>query len=161
MKPPTKSLYSFLQEVRTSPDLGTDMPVVLQRQAELHRHYGWEVYWAGETLAVTGVAGAFDTAAPTNKGGKPFDPHLRTTEVVTGLLVEASDGAVGRVADFLFDVAAWAVRSIVVTTPDRRRMLIDPGRVTAIDIMAGTMHVNGSRADGVLEPEKVGAMVEG
>jgi hypothetical protein len=39
-----------MHDVKTSPDIDTDKPVARQHELDLHKHYGWEVYWAGEAI---------------------------------------------------------------------------------------------------------------
>ena len=131
-------------EVRASPDITSDMPVALQQQAELHKHYGWEFYWGAEALAGTDYVPV--GAVPQNRGGKPFDPHLRTTRVVTGLEVEVNDGVLGKVADFLFD-DDWTIRSLAVQTETMGRLLVEPQSVKRIDIEREQLLLDVSRSD--------------
>jgi len=128
-----------VEMVKTSPDIDTDKPVARQHETELHRHYGWEVYWAGEAIMGSPdiVESAFRTTErDANKGGRPFDPHLRTTRIVTGCRVHALDGDVGRIADFIVDDESWIIRHLVVDTgrgPSEKKVLVPPGWVKRIE----------------------------
>jgi hypothetical protein len=54
---------------------------------------------------------------------------LRSLKDLAGYTVNASDGAVGNVVDFLLDDERWTVRYLVVETGaffDQRRVLISP-----------------------------------
>jgi len=63
------------------------------------------------------------------KRRKRGDPHLRSAQEVTGYKIEAADGEIGRVEDFLIDDETWAIRYLIIDT--RRwlpgtRVLISP-----------------------------------
>ncbi len=122
------------EQVRNSPSIDTDKPVSRQHETELHGYYGWPVYWGG------GAAfGAFeasplmvmetvkeDEVSPEEPGS---DTHLRSTSQVTGNHIEATDGDIGRVEDFMVDDETWAIRYLLVDTrnwlPDRK-VLVSP-----------------------------------
>ena len=44
------------------------------------------------------------------------DSHLRSCKAVTGYHIEATDGEIGHVEDFLVDDETWAIRYLVVDT---------------------------------------------
>lgn len=89
------------QQVKDSPPVDTDLPVSRQKQVELARHYGWADQWPG----------AFEEGAATQG-----DPHLRSCKEVAGYYLEASDGRIGHVEDFVVDDGAWNIRYLVVDT---------------------------------------------
>lgn len=62
------------EQIRTSPDIDTDKPVARQHEVELHRHYGWEVYWGAEALLgdPTAPASVRGNQVDENKGGSPL-----------------------------------------------------------------------------------------
>ena len=47
---------------------------------------------------------------------KKWDPHLRSTNAVSGYHVQASDGEIGNVEDFIIDEEAWAIRYLIINT---------------------------------------------
>ena len=57
-------------------------------------------------------SGASSTIHPAKQHG--VDSHLRSARVVKGYKVEASDGAIGEIADFLIDGRTWVIREIEV-----------------------------------------------
>ena len=128
-----------MEQVRTSPKIKTDMPVALQHQAELHAHYGWDMYWGAEALTGDSNVDTFLPQAPVNLGGKPFDPHLRTTRIVTGHRVIGRDGPIGRVEDFLIDGSNWTIRHLVVRTDDGRLTDILPSAIRRISFEAAAV----------------------
>ena len=47
---------------------------------------------------------------------KDDDPHLRSTKDVTGRTIQAQDGEIGHVSDFVVDDEDWAIRYLIVDT---------------------------------------------
>lgn len=129
-------------EVMGSPRVDSDKPVALQRRAQERAQHNWPLYLAGEAIASVPEALAVPAVEPVNRNGKPFDPHLRTTRVVTGLDVRAQDGAAGRVADFILDEDAQAIRYLVLDVGGGRRVLLLPHLVTGIRIEESVITVD-------------------
>ena len=58
------------------------------------------------------------------KGGKDigsaekshWDPHLRSTQDVAGYHIQARDGEIGHIKDFIIDDRTWAIRYLIVET---------------------------------------------
>jgi hypothetical protein len=62
-------------------------------------------------------------------GKESPDSHLRSTDEVTGYHIEASDGEIGHVADFLVDDETWAIRYLEVDTRNwwpGKKVLVSP-----------------------------------
>jgi hypothetical protein len=49
-------------------------------------------------------------------GEKAWDPHLRSTHQVTDYHIQAKDGEIGHVEDFIIDDETWAIRYLIVDT---------------------------------------------
>src|SRR5690606_38669952 len=99
--------------------------------------YGWPYYW-GDAAAGTGfvapvappmapvAAGANSPAHedsrtsegnPTDASQRPRgDPHLRSAHAIRGHSIEAEDGPIGHVEDFMIDDVAWTFRYLLVDT---------------------------------------------
>lgn len=156
------------QQVEQAPDIDTDKPVSRQQEASYYDHYGYPYYWGGTGLwgastlplgivtptvpgaeSSTGEPGPGTGAAPALAGqpeesGEGGDPHLRSTAAVTGCTVEASDGRIGHVDDFLFDPSSWAIRKVVVDTRHwlpGRRVLVEPAAIDRMDWSGRRVHV--------------------
>jgi hypothetical protein len=121
-------------QVKNSPRVDTDKPVAMQHRAEEKAQRRWPLYLAGEAIASVPEALVAPAFEPVNRNGKPFDPHLRATRVVTGLEVRGQDGIAGRVADFVLDDDGWAIRYLVIDVGGKRRVLLMPHLVTGIRI---------------------------
>lgn len=118
------------EKVKTSPDVDTDKPVSRIREIELHTHYDWPFHW--------GMVGAWLGSVPPIPPIEPPSPfgeedrgngHLRSVREMTGYSVDASDGDVGIVDDFIADDKTWAVHHLIVLTNKwlpRRRVAVSP-----------------------------------
>jgi uncharacterized protein YrrD len=102
------------KEIEDSPSIDEHKPVSRQHEEEFHRHYGYPYY--AESWPLWGLAGYPVVAPPPPSAAKErgADSHLRSTRVVKGYNVEASDGVIGEVADFLIDGRTWKIAEIVV-----------------------------------------------
>jgi hypothetical protein len=143
-------------QVERSPDIDTDRPVSRQQEIVYHCYYGYPSYWAGPYLW-----GAYPYPFPapgrsTNleqegrwdwTAGQGGDPHLRSSAVVIGYHIAATDGAIGHVEDFLVDDATWAIRYMIVDTRNwwaGKKVLVSPGRICP----RGLERVQGARRYG-------------
>src|SRR5205807_5692272 len=77
------------------------------------------------------------------------DRHLRSTTEVAGYTVEARDGEIGRVGDFIVDDETWAIRYLVVETGtwwSGKKVLVPPGWINSINWPEATVTVDLDRA---------------
>jgi len=105
------------QQIENSPSLETDKPVSRQYEIQYYSFYGWPAYWGGPYMwgdfAYPQRQGQW-SAATRHKADN--DPHLRRTKDVTGRTIQAQDGEIGHVSDFVVDDMDWAIRYLVVDT---------------------------------------------
>jgi hypothetical protein len=52
----------------------------------------------------------------TNPSGKAWDHHLRSTHAVSGYNIQALDGDLGRLEDFIIDDGTWTIRYLIINT---------------------------------------------
>ena len=105
------------KQIENSPSLDTDKPVSRQYEIQYYSFYGWPAYWGGPYMWG-------DSAYPQRQGRwsgatrhkKDDDPHLRSTKGVTGRTIQARDGEIGHVSDFVVDAEDWAIRYLIVDT---------------------------------------------
>jgi uncharacterized protein YrrD len=100
------------EQVRNSPDIDSDKPVSRQQEAELANYYPWQPYW-GSGYYAGGVWGIIEPGGVKNSTA---DLHLRSCRVVAGYQVQASDGDIGYVNDFIMDDETWRIVYLVVDT---------------------------------------------
>lgn len=138
-------------QIESAPDIDTSRPVSRQHEIEIYDHYGWPYWWRGGSLwGATAYPLAETVLAPPALGaGLPpdvaeqmqaqhaaADPHLRSSAEVIGYGIEARDGAIGHVGDFLLEARSWAIRWAVVDTGHwlpGRQVLIAPQWLEDID----------------------------
>lgn len=138
------------EQIRNSPDIDTDKPVSRQRETEYLSYFGYPYYWSEpgllggtrypirqqrtdhDVVATTRSSGNTGTAATT---AKKEDPHLRSTREVIGYYIEASDGDIGHVEDFLIDDENWAIRYMIVDTVNwwpGKKVVVAPQWITDV-----------------------------
>ena len=127
------------KQIEHGPAISQDQPVSRQQESRLSRYYGWSIYWgaslsygappmAPAALAMLDDEGAEDEKEGGQDGG---DQHLRSVREVTGYKIQAKDGEIGRVEDFIVDDDNWILRYLVVNTrnwmPGGRKVVLSPG----------------------------------
>lgn len=120
------------KQVEDSPPIAEHEPVSRQHEASLHEHFRIDPYWV-----VAPPGGAFAFAERTAETGKERskaannegDPHLRSCTEVKGYHIQALDGEIGHVEDFVVDDDQWLLRYLVV---DLRNLL--PGRKVLVAV---------------------------
>ena len=135
------------KQIEDSPSLDSDKPVSRQFETTYHEHYGWPMYWRGAFM--WGVDASV-VHAPQQRASPPGpvperDPHLRSIKDVTGHHVQATDGEIGHVEDFLVDDETWAVRYLIVDTQNwwpGKRVLVSPLWIERVSWADAKLFVN-------------------
>lgn len=140
------------EQVKESPEVDLEQPVSRQEEEALHSYYGWNPYWLGLQMP-TAFGGA--AAVPPAESGLPDDvleaerqpvrSHLRSADEVIHYDIQARDGKVGHVADFLVEESSWMIRYVVVNTHDwlpHRDVLVATHWIESIDWGAASAFVN-------------------
>jgi hypothetical protein len=55
-----------------------------------------------------------ESATASGPQPKRADAHLRSTQAVGGYHLQASDGIIGHVCDFMIDAQSWAIRQLII-----------------------------------------------
>jgi hypothetical protein len=130
------------EQIRNSPSPETDQPLSRRFEMDYYRYFGWPYYWVGPHLwgpspypvLPATLPEGIDT--PSTAGGREpprGDPHLRSTDEITGYHVHARDGEIGHVEDFLFDDNDWSIRFMVMDTRNLwggKWVLVPPAWIT-------------------------------
>lgn len=133
-----------------SPALGANQPVSQQYQKEYHRYFGWPTEWDnGEKQAVAALAsepkpGAAPASPPSDQ------PHLRSAKTVTGFQIQATDGSIGSVVNFMVHERTWSIRELVVETGhwySGKTILLLPENILRISEPESTVFVNLKKED--------------
>ena len=138
------------KQIEDSPSLNNDKPVSRQFEEEYYGYFGWPIYWAGAYMW-----GPYPYIARDNKkreeyakGKKAGDPHLRSTHDVSGHHIQAADGEIGHVEDFIVDDETWAIRYLVVDTRNwwpGKKVLISPKWIERVSWEEAKVFINLSR----------------
>ncbi len=155
-------------QVRGSPSVTTDRPVSRQQELELNRYYAWPYYWTAPVLGmglggITAALQSPDVAPDEGRGAADpnhtsteremreaakGDPHLRSAAAVRGYTIEAIDGAIGHVEDFVIEDKTWEVRYVLVDTRNwwpGKKVLVPRSAVRDIDWKSSKLHVDLTR----------------
>lgn len=137
------------KQVKNSPSIDEHKPVSRQYELELQRYYGWPVYW--HTVAPVGVDPPVESAE--TKGAQSGDQPkqageeccLRSSGEVTGYRIQATDGEIGHVEDFITDDEKWVLRYMVVDTRNwlpGKKVLVAPSWIEKVKWKGAEVHVD-------------------
>ena len=139
------------KQIENSPSLDQHKPVSLQFQESYYNFFGWPTYWSGSYMW-----GAYpDIVRDPGKWRRPSeirknqDPNLRSTHSVTGHHIQATDGEIGHVFDFVVDTDNWSIRYLIVETGNwlsGKKVLISPQWIERVSWAEETVYVNVSRS---------------
>ena len=146
------------KQINDSPSLDCDKPVSRQFEESYYGYYGWPMYWNGPYMwgATPFIVRDRDQWTESSKGEKTWDPHLRSTHDVSGHHVQAADGEIGHVADFVIDDESWAIRYLIIDTRNwwpGKKVLIAPRWIERISWGESKIFVNLSRETVKQSPE--------
>jgi len=156
------------EQVRKSPDIDTDKPISRQNEEQYMGYYGYGSYWDGAGLwgdglypygMVPGNIGYGMDRVEREREMEAYlrserqrhrndDPHLRSCKAVTGYHLQANDGEVGHLSDFLLDEKTWAIRYLIVDTSNwwmGHKVLVAPEWITGVHWSNKTVSVDLSR----------------
>src|ERR1700733_14269240 len=93
------------KQIEKSPSLDSDKPVSQQFEDSYYGYYGYPTYWSGPYMWGSYPDLVRDSAQWMNfpHVEKSWDPHLRSTLTVSGYHIQATDGEIGHVEDFIVD----------------------------------------------------------
>ncbi len=155
--PPTGKFLSVnltRKQIEDSPSIETHKPVSRQYEELYHRYYGFPYYWEGDGLwggtrsfPILELPPQFAAAQPpaaTGPKAARADAHLRSALAVNGYHLQATDGIVGHVCDFLMAEKNWAITELVIRIGHRftgKEVRIPVGQVTEISYDASKVRV--------------------
>jgi hypothetical protein len=124
------------QQIENSPPIEADRPVSRQMEAELAGYYSWPYYWGAVVGGGSTAAAELVKKKAEQEEAQPTDPHLRSVKEVTGYHLQAADGELGQVHDFIAEDETWTVRYLVIDTRrwlQGKTVLVSPQWVDSID----------------------------
>ena len=146
------------REIEESPALNSDEPVSHQFESSYFGYFGWPMYWSGpyEWGAYPSIARdreQWKVPAPIQQA---WDPHLRSTQDVSGHHIEASNGEIGHVEDFLIDDDSWSIRYLIIDTKNwwpGRKVIVAPRWIDRVSWQDARLFTTVSREAIKLSPE--------
>lgn len=138
------------KQIEDSPLLDSDKPVSRQYEKSYRSYYEYPTYWSGPYA--WGMYPYF-VRDPLKwkeftESNESWDPQLRSTREVDGYHIEATDGEVGHVNDFIIDSETWALRYLVVGTLNwwpGKQVLVSPQWIESVSWPDRKVYVNLSR----------------
>jgi uncharacterized protein YrrD len=141
------------KQIADSPSIDTHKPVSRQYEEDYYQYYGWPSYWLGNLIqgislsAAAPATGRFQIAETdeSERHHESMDPHLRSTQAIRGYQIQASDGTLGHVSDFLMDDKSWMIHGLVVETGDwfsGKEVLIPLSKIAWISCDESKVFVN-------------------
>jgi hypothetical protein len=153
------------KQIENSPSIESHKPVSRQYEEEYYRYYGWPNYWQGDGLwGMTGFP-ILELPTKTLPDGRvtansrqpgPTEAHLRSAQAVNGCHLQASDGIIGHICDFMMDDTSWAIHQLVIKTGHRftgKEVQIPTNKVDRISYSDSTVFVNLTKAAVEQNPE--------
>jgi uncharacterized protein YrrD len=146
------------KQIEDSPSLNSDKPVSRQFEEAYYGYYGWPTYWGGPYMwgSYPYLIHERDKRKASTHGEKAWDPHLRSTHDVSGHHVQAADGEIGHVEDFVIDDETWAIRYLVIDTRNwwpGKKVLVSPQWIERVSWSESKVFVNLSRETIKQSPE--------
>jgi uncharacterized protein YrrD len=138
------------QQIEDSPPMDQHKPVSRQHEEEYHQYFGYDYY--AEAMPMWGMAGypvmVPPPHPPTATKQSAGDAHLRSVQELTGYTVEADDGTVGDVADFMIDGRTWRIREAVVECGHwyaGNKVIVPIQKISRINYELCTIHVDSTK----------------
>jgi sporulation protein YlmC with PRC-barrel domain len=146
------------KQIEDSPPWESHKPVSRQFEESYYGYYGWPTYWYGPD-----VWGYYsypmrdrEQRKESIQSKKAWDHHLRSTDAVRGHYIQATDGEIGHVEDFVIDDETWAIRYLVVATQNwwpGKKVLLSPRWIELASWKESKVFVNLSRETIKQSPE--------
>ena len=135
------------QQIEESPALDSAKPVSQQFEEDYYGYYGWPMYsngpyiWGFSPYIVRDI----EKRSVSTKGKEAWDSHLRSTHEVSGYHIQALDGEIGHVEDFIIDDETWTIRYLVVDTRNwwtGKKVLVSPQWIERVSWSESKIYVD-------------------
>jgi sporulation protein YlmC with PRC-barrel domain len=131
------------KEIENAPALDEDAPVSREYERRWYDAYGYPYYWGTADLhgaSAAPIAGMETTSVPEPEKLIEEPPPeeetvLRSVKEVDNYHIQAADGAIGHIEDFVMDDETWTIRYLVVDTRNwlpGRKVLLAPAWIGSI-----------------------------
>jgi len=100
------------EQVENSPEADLAKPVSRRYEERLHRYYNWPAYW-GIAAAIPGRPAHIPPKVFAGRE-KEDETHLRSSKELLDYRVNATDGEIGELSDFIVEDDDWQIQYMVV-----------------------------------------------
>lgn len=141
------------EQVKNSPDIHMDETLSAQDEIKYYDYYGFPYYWVGDEvwgpvtmprdMVDASIERKIELTEQINRS------HLRSMKDVTGYIIQATDGEIGQVDDFIVDDEPWVIRYMIIDTRKwlpGKKVLVAPTWISEVDWKNSIVYVNLSRA---------------
>jgi hypothetical protein len=106
------------KQIENSPPLESKKPVSKQFEKDYFGFYELPIYWNGTYMwgGSANIERDPEKQKKINRSEEKWDYRLRSTKEVDKYRIQAEDGDIGHVEDFIIDDETWAIRYLVVDT---------------------------------------------
>ena len=135
------------KQIEDSPSLDSDKPVSRQFEEIYFGYYGWPInegdpyIWASNP----DIERVHKEWSESTQGKKVSDPYLRSTHDVSGHSLQATDGEIGHVEDFIIDDETWVIRYLIIDTRNwwlGKKVLVSPQWIKRISWDESKVFIN-------------------
>ena len=152
------------KQIEKSPGLESDAPVSRQYEIAYHAFFGMPHYWSDPVAPlpmIDPVPIAGDKTVEIEASPNSNEAHLRSAEEVVGYSIQATDGELGHVADFILDDETWNISYLIIDTGNwlpGKKFLVSPALLGAVDWLQNLVSVHMTREQLKKNPEYVSAI---
>jgi uncharacterized protein YrrD len=136
------------KQIEGSPPLNSNKPVSRQFEVDYYGYYGWPMYFGGPYMwgSYAYIVRDPEKRRESIQAEKAsWDPNLRSTHDVSGHDIQATDGQIGHVEDFIIDDETWAIRYLIIDTRNwwpGEKVLISPRWIERVSWSEAKVFVN-------------------
>jgi sporulation protein YlmC with PRC-barrel domain len=140
------------EQVANSPEVRGEQPIERAKEQELSRYYGIPAYWDGVGLwgnhLYPGLLSTEDGEKENPLNSNPPEEngvHLHSTEEAMSYRIEAMDGWIGQVEDFVVEEKSWEIQFLVVEAGDwlpGKKVIVDTHWIDEVDRSQGKVRVS-------------------
>jgi hypothetical protein len=146
------------KQIEDSPPLASDKPVSRQFEEIYYGYYGYPMYWGGPFMwgSYPYIERDCKNWREPAQDAETWDPNLRSTHDVSGHHIQAADGEIGHVEDFIIDDETWAIRYLIIDTRNwwpGKKVLVSPQWIERVSWNESKVFVNLSRETIKQSPE--------
>ncbi len=146
------------EKIKNSPEIDTEKPVSAQQEELMRGYYAWPGYYGNGMYGHMGlgiwgyplveVRATDEEVEQIQEKQIDENPHLRSTSEVTGYDINATDGDIGKVEDFIVDDTNWKIHFLVVKTGNwfsEKQVLISPQWIKEVKWEEQNVTINHSK----------------